>query len=72
MSEELLAVVLPSIITALGLVVVKILDIKFAADRERAAKRRRHRPPPDAQSLLARLERLERERLRDAGKEPPS
>ena len=68
MNEQLLAVVLPSLITVLGLIVVKLIDIKFAADRERAEHRRRHAQHGRA-SLVTRLERLERERMRDAGGE---
>jgi hypothetical protein len=71
-SDDLLAVALPACITALGLVVVKVLDIRFAARRERATRsehherRRQHRGEVrERASLLARLERLDRERGRE-------
>ncbi len=72
MSDDLLAVALPSVVTVAGLLIVKVLDIRFAARRERAERsehherRRQHRGEVrERASLLARLERLDRERGRD-------
>ncbi len=70
MSDDLLAVALPSVVTVIGLLAVKLIDIR--AQRERAERtahherRRQHRGEVrERASLLARLERLDRERGRD-------
>jgi hypothetical protein len=71
-SDDLLAVALPSVVTVAGLLMVKVLDIRFAARRARAERnahherRRQHRGEVrERASLLARLARLDHERGRN-------